>query len=108
MSLSQYNLRSQLTTNVRRLALKVVLNLDTDRSDWVSDVVVKIALVGPHDTLRDCWIPVGFETLLEITGDEKNQINSSSTSKGKTSSSSSMIGGRCRKETNQFVLYLKG
>ena len=84
MSLSQYNQSSQLTTNAkaqgRKLALKVVINLETDRSDWVSDVVIKSSLIGPHDTLRDRWIPVGIETLLEITGDKKKSINSSSTS----------------------------
>ncbi len=79
MSLSQFNLGSQLTTNAkaqgRKLALKVVINLETDRSDWVSDVVIKASLIGPHDTLRDDdrWIPAGIETLLEITGDKRNQ-----------------------------------
>ena len=52
-----------------------------------------MSLIFPHDTLRNCWIPVGLETLLEITGSKKKPINSSSTSKGKTSSSSSEIGG---------------
>ena len=45
MSLSQYNQSSQLTTNAkaqgRKLALKVVFNLETGRSDWVPDVVIK-------------------------------------------------------------------
>ena len=90
MSLSQYNQSSQLTTSAkaqgRKLALKVVINLETDRSDWVSDVVIKSSLIGPHDTLRDRWIPVGIETLVEITGNKNKSINSSSTFRGMTSS----------------------
>ena len=35
-----------------KLTLRVVRNLDTDRSDWMSDVVIKSSLLGPHDTLR--------------------------------------------------------
>ena len=86
MNLSQYNQSSQLTTSVkaqgRKLALKVVINLETDRSDWVSDVVIKASLIRPHDTLRERWISVGIETQLEIQGSKNKSINSSSTWKG--------------------------
>ena len=105
MSLSQYNLSSQLTTNAkaqgRKLTLKVVMNLDTDRSDWVSDVVIKMSLIGTHDTLRICWTPVDHETILEITGSKKKQINSSAL-KGKMSSSSSIFFSRKR-----FIIQLR-
>ena len=88
MSLSQYNLSSQLSTNAkaqgRKLTLKVVRNLDTDRSDWMSDVVIKSSLLGPHGTLRVRWIPVDLGYQLKVTGDIKKQINPSSTLKGKT------------------------
>ena len=97
MSLSEYNQSSQLTTNARaqgrKLTLKVVRSLDTDRSDWMSDVVIKSSLLGPHGTLRIRWTPVDLGYQLKVMGDIKKQINSSSTPKGKTSSTSSKMGG---------------
>jgi hypothetical protein len=85
------------------------MNLDTDRSDWVSDVVIKMSLIGTHDTLRICWIPVDHETILEITGSKKKQINSS-VPKGKTSSPSSMMGrdaGMNPESINSLFMALK-
>ena len=95
MSLSEYNQSSQLTTNARaqgrKLTLKVVRNLDTDRSDWMSDVVIKTTLLGPHDTLRIRWTPVDLVYQPKVTDGIKKQINPSSTLKGKTSFSSSKM-----------------
>ena len=94
MSLITHN--ASLTTNAKasgkKLTLRVIKNLDTDRQTWLSEVVMKSSLLGSHDTIRTQWVPIDDETRLKIIANRK-QINSSSTRSGKTSTSTSSRGG---------------
>ena len=57
MSLSTHhtNLSSNAKASGKKLALKVIKNLDIDRSAWLSDVVLKSSLLGTHDTVKTQW-----------------------------------------------------
>ena len=95
MSLSTHN--ASLTTNAKasgkKLTLKVIKNLDTDRQTWLSEVVMKSSLLGSHDTIRTQWVPIDEDQRVKIIGLNQKQINSSSTRLGKTSTSTSSKGG---------------
>ena len=59
MSLSTHhtNLSLNAKASGKKFVLKVIKNLDIDRSAWLSDVVLKSSLLGTHDTIREQWSP---------------------------------------------------
>ena len=74
MSLSTHNanLSSNAKASGKKLSLRVIKNLDVDRSAWLSDVVLKSSLLGTHDTIRTQWSPKDHDHEVKFLGSSVN------------------------------------
>ena len=70
MSLTAHhaNLSSNAKASGKKLVLKIIKQLDIDRSAWLSDVVLKSSLLGTHDTVRTQWSPKNYDHDVKYLG----------------------------------------
>ena len=74
LSTHSANLSSNAKAPGKKLSLELISNLDSDRSAWLTDVVLKSSLLGTHDTIRTQGNPKDHDHDVKILGSTSHLI----------------------------------
>ena len=77
LNFNNASLTSTAKASGKRVVVKVIVDLDTGRNEWLSAVVIAESLLGTHDTVRTKWVPIEEKYRVTITGSQvKSKVTS--------------------------------